>query len=327
VGVDIRSDLYSLGVTLWEMLTGKVPFRGTPAEVMYQHQHAPLPLEQLIEVPQPIVILLQMFLEKDPKWRFQNPTELVDALPKVNDAIKARRAITDQDLRTSTDKQLSTRSKATSALSRSISVIGSRRPHLIVWVALALLAAGGLITIVSNFFGASHRIPDASIPALSETKIPEKSIAVLPFDSLSENKSDTYFADGVQDEILSNLAKVSQLKVISRTSVMSYRAIANRNLRSIASALGVANVVEGTVRRDGNRVRVTTELVDARTDQTLWSDSYDRDLTDIFAIQSDIAQTVASKLSAQLSPKERKDIEESLQTTWKPTIFIFRLNS
>jgi TolB-like protein/Flp pilus assembly protein TadD len=251
-----------------------------------------------------------VFLEKDPKWRFQNPTELVDALPKVNDAIKARRAITDQDLRTSTDKQLSTRSKATSALSRSISVIGSRRPHLIVWVALALLAAGGLIAIVSNFFGASHRIPDASIPALSETKIPEKSIAVLPFDSLSENKSDTYFADGVQDEILSNLAKVSQLKVISRTSVMSYRAIANRNLRSIASALGVANVVEGTVRRDGNRVRVTTELVDARTDQTLWSDSYDRDLTDIFAIQSDIAQTVASKLSAQLSPKERKDIEE-----------------
>src|SRR3984893_9763703 len=105
VGVDIRSDLYSLGVTLWEMLRGKVPFRGTPAEVMYQHQHAPLPLEQLIELPQPIVVLLQLLLEKDPQWRVQNPTELVDALPKVNDAIKARCAITDQDLRTSTDKQ------------------------------------------------------------------------------------------------------------------------------------------------------------------------------------------------------------------------------
>src|SRR6202049_256112 len=110
-GVDIRSELYSLGVTLWEMLTGKVPFRGTPAEVMYQHQHAPLPLEQLLDVPQPIVVLLQVLLEKDPKWRFQNPTELVHALTKVNDAIKARRSVTHQHLRTITDEQLSTRSK------------------------------------------------------------------------------------------------------------------------------------------------------------------------------------------------------------------------
>jgi TolB-like protein len=109
---------------------------------------------------------------------------------------------------------------------------------------------------------------------------------VLPFESLSDNKNDTYFADGVQDEILSNLAKVSQLKVISRTSVMTYRPGGNRDLRSIASALGVANVVEGTVRRIASQVRVTTELIDAQTDQTLWSDSYDRDLTDIFAIQS-----------------------------------------
>src|ERR1700719_3877827 len=106
VGVDIRSDLYSFGVTLWEMLTAKVPFRGTPAEVMYQHQHAPLPLEQLIDVPQPIVVLLQVLLEKDPKWRFQNPTEFLNALPKVNDAIKAKRSISHQNLRTITDEQL-----------------------------------------------------------------------------------------------------------------------------------------------------------------------------------------------------------------------------
>ena len=163
---------------------------------------------------------------------------------------------------------------------------------------------------MSTFIAASHRIPNASIPAPSETKIPEKSIAVLPFESLSDNKSDAYFADGVQDEILSNLAKVSQLKVISRTSVMTYRPGGNRDLGSIASALGVANVVEGTVRRNASRLRVTTELIDAQTDQTLWSDSYDRDLTDIFAIQSEIAQKVASKLSAQLSPEEKKDVEE-----------------
>jgi TolB-like protein len=138
----------------------------------------------------------------------------------------------------------------------------------------------------------------------------ERSIAVLPFESLSDNRNDAYFADGVHDEILSDLAKVSQLKVISRTSVMTYRPGANRDLRSIAHALGVANVVEGTVRRDGNRIRLTSKLIDARTDEIVWSETYDRDLTDIFAIQSEIAQTVASRRSAQLSPEERKDIEE-----------------
>jgi TolB-like protein len=146
-----------------------------------------------------------------------------------------------------------------------------------------------------------------SLPAREE---PGRSIAVLPFESLSENKKDAYFADGVQDEILSNLVKVSQLRVISRTSVMTYRPGGDRDLRSIAGVLGVANVVEGTVRRDGHRVRITIRLVDARSDETLWSETYDRSLTDIFAIQSDIAQKVAINLAAQLSPKERKQIRE-----------------
>ena len=114
----------------------------------------------------------------------------------------------------------------------------------------------------------------------------------------------------MQDEILNNLAKIAQLKVISRTSVMQYRGDNKRDLRQIAGALGVANVLEGTVRRDGNHVRVSTELVDARDDSTIWADSYDRDLTDIFAIQSEIAQKVASRLSARLSPEERENIEE-----------------
>jgi TolB-like protein/Tfp pilus assembly protein PilF len=178
--------------------------------------------------------------------------------------------------------------------------------HLMVWPAITLFLLGGVILVVTVFAGAHH---EKTIPAATGL-LSSKSVAVLPFESLSDNKSDTYFADGVQDEILSNLAKVSELKVISRTSVMTYRPGGNRDLRSIATALGVANVVEGTVRRNANRVRVTTELIDARTDQTLWSDSYDRDLTDIFAIQSEIAQTVASKLSARLSPGEKKDIEE-----------------
>jgi TolB-like protein len=181
------------------------------------------------------------------------------------------------------------------------------RKQIVRWVlGGGVCLIGGLIAWFSFFghagFLSNQRVAEA-IPS-------EKSIAVLPFENISANKDDSYFADGVQDEILNNLAKITQLKVISRTSVMNYRGDAKRNLRQIARALGVTNVLEGTVRRDGNHVRVSTELVDARNDNMIWADSYDRDLTDIFAIQSEIAQTVALRLSAQLSPKERKDVEE-----------------
>jgi TolB-like protein/tetratricopeptide (TPR) repeat protein len=310
VGVDIRSDLYSLGVTLWDMLSGQTPFRGCPSEVMYQHQRAPLPLEQVKGVPQPVVALLEVLLEKDPARRFRNPIELLNALPKVSDAVKARRTITNQSLREIADQRLGPSGKAIEILTNLREVIATRRLHLILWAALVLLVGGGAILAVSIFFGPKSFPPQASRSSSPAIIAPEKSIAVLPFESLSENKSDTYFADGVQDEILSNLAKVSELRVISRTSVMTYRPGGNRNLRSIATALDVARVLEGTVRRDGNRVRITTELIDAETDRTLWSESYDRDLTDIFAIQSEIAQTIVAKLSIRLSPEEKRDIQE-----------------
>jgi TolB-like protein len=163
---------------------------------------------------------------------------------------------------------------------------------------------------IAWFFFVSHREPffDQRSGELGPT---QKSIAVLPFENISANKDDAYFADGVQDEILNNLAKIGQLKVICRTSLMQYRADGKRDVRQIANALGVANVLEGTVRRDGNHVRVSTELVDARNYNTIWADSYDRDLNDIFAIQSEIAQNVASRLRAKLSREERKDVEET----------------
>jgi TolB-like protein len=180
-----------------------------------------------------------------------------------------------------------------------------------------LLALAAVIAAAWLFFSAKRSTQQTTsstdtekmVSGSSAPEIPSKSIAVLPFESLSGNKDDTYFADGVQDEILNNLAKITQLKVISRTSVMQYRADAKRDLRQIASALGVANVLEGTVRRDGNHVRVSIELVEARDDKTTWADSFDRDLTDIFAIQSEVARTVATKLAATLSPEEKRNIE------------------
>src|SRR2546423_2462901 len=144
----------------------------------------------------------------------------------------------------------------------------------------------------------------------STVAAPEKSIAVLPFENLSGDKENAFFTDGVQDEILANLAKVADLKVISRTSVMLYNSGNPRNLREIGQQLGVAHVLEGSVQRAANRVRVMAQLIDARTDTHLWAQTYDRDLADVFAIQSEIAQTIADQLKAKLSPTEKSAINE-----------------
>ena len=122
---------------------------------------------------------------------------------------------------------------------------------------------------------------------------------MLPFENLSAAQENAFFADGVQDEILTDLAKVADLKVISRTSVMQYKSAVKRNLREIANALGVAHVVEGSVQRAGNRVRVSAQLIDAKTDTNLWAERYDRDLADVFAIQSEIAKKIADQLNAE----------------------------
>ena len=143
---------------------------------------------------------------------------------------------------------------------------------------------------------------------------PEKSIAVLPFENLSEEKANAFFADGVQDEILTDLAKIADLKVISRTSVMQYKTGVARNLRKIGEELGVSHVVEGSVQRAANTVRVNAQLIDARNDAHLWAQTYDRNLADVFAIQSEIAQTIAGQLQAKILPQERKAIEKQPTT-------------
>jgi TolB-like protein len=140
--------------------------------------------------------------------------------------------------------------------------------------------------------------------------ISQKSIAVLPFQNLSADPENAFFTDGVQDEILNDLAKIADLKVISRTSTMQYKTGVKRNLQEIANALGVAHVVEGSVQRAANRVRVSAQLIDARNDTHVWVEKYDRELADIFAIQSEIAQKIADQLQAKLSPKEKSAISE-----------------
>jgi serine/threonine protein kinase len=305
IGVDIRSDLYSLGVVLWEMLAGRAPFEGSPAEVMYQHQHAPLPLDQIKVVPQPVIVLLEILLQKDPAQRFQTPNELSKAILTVRNAIDEGRPVTRQELRRSPTTHSTKPQKGRGTLAIVPRVAERSRLRVLFWPLIALLVAAGLM-VAANIFWRNIR-PAFDVSTRQPFSV--RSVAVLPFESLSDDKNDTYFADGVQGEILNNLAKIAQLKVISRTSVMQYRADGKRDMRQIADALGVAKVVEGTVRRDGNRVRVNAQLVDALSDNAVWADSYDRNLSDIFAIQSEVALIIATKLSAALSPDEKQSIE------------------
>ena len=184
-------------------------------------------------------------------------------------------------------------------------------------IIVAALAVGGYLLsrrsapVASN--SSSSPIPVAT-PAMAPVTAPaatsEKSIAVLPFENLSDDKQNAFFTDGVQDEILTDLAKVADLKVISRSSVMQYKSGVARDLRKIGQELGVAHLLEGSVQRVANRVRVNAQLIDARNDAHLWAQTYDRDLADVFAIQSEIAKAIADQLQAKLSPAEKSAIEQ-----------------
>lgn len=187
-----------------------------------------------------------------------------------------------------------------------------RSKHLLTGVLLVAVTLG----MGFGFWSLSRKLAPQliSTPASAEdgnaTLLPEKSVAVLPFENLSEDKNNAFLADGIQDDILAALSKIADLKVISRTSVNTYSAGTPRNLREIAETLGVAYVLEGSVREVGEKVRITAQLTDARTDDHLWTESYERDVEDVFAIQSEIVQRIISQLKATVSPKEKAAIAE-----------------
>jgi serine/threonine protein kinase/Flp pilus assembly protein TadD len=270
--LDVRSDIYSLGETLWFALTGKTPFVGrTLSEIHRAQKSNALPIDQLkaAHVPHGLRSLLGSMLAFEPASR-----------PGT--------------------RELAVRLKSCSPETRSV-----RRSRL------GLAAVFTLILGAAGFFAfrSLHTQNSGLNPPIAE-----KSIAVLPFENQSDEKENVYFANGVQDEILNDLAKVADLKVISRTSVMQYRIGVTRNLRQIAKELGVAYVVEGSVQRVATRVRVSAQLIDAKTDMHLWGERYDRDLADVFAIQSEIAKAIADHLQAQISPNEKIAMSETPTT-------------
>jgi serine/threonine-protein kinase len=273
--VDARSDIYSLGATLWFALTGLAPHSGSTIEEIRDRQtRDDLPVEQLVarKVPEPIIKLLRCTLAVDPARRPASARELMEALE-------------------------SCRRK----LSHGIGVY-----KIAALIAVVAIVAAALFVIRLNrreITSASARNVAPSASAL--TPLPEKSIAVLPLENLSHDPDNAYFAEGMQDEILARLSKIADLKVISRTSTQKYKS-APDNLREIAKQLGVGNVLEGSVQKSGDAVRVNVQLINALNDAHLWGDVYQRKLTDIFAVESDIAKTIADTLQAKLTGAEKQ---------------------
>ena len=275
------ADVYSLGAILFYLLTGRPPFVGSNVlHVIHQAATTPAPrlrsLAPLLD--RDMETIVARCLESDPNGRYQSAGALADDLEHWlrNEPIQARH--TGVFTRT---RKWARRNPTTTVLMASL---------------VALAAA-----IVAILWEKESPRPLPALPA---------GVAVLPFENLSADAENASFADNVQDEILNHLTKIADLKVISRPSVMQYKAGAKRDLRQIGSELGVTHVVEGSVQRAGNRVRVGTQLIDARTNKLLWVEHYDRPLDNIFAIQSEIAEAIANQLQARLSPTAKAAIEE-----------------
>jgi len=347
--VDKGTDIWSLGVVLYEMVTRHAPFIGdTSREVMSSIlEKEPPPLTSyLAHTPAELQRIIGKTLRKDREERYHNAHELLEALKDLRrklefesffmngffDEVKRRkvyRVAAAYIIVAAGIIQLASAAFPAWELPnwalRLVIVsllIGFPLALILGWAfdvtsqgvratpratlgthprrnVIVLVAAGVIISATAGFF---------LLPRVSAHKV-DKSVAVLPFENLSKDEENAFFADGVQDEILIDLARIADLKVIGRTSVVQYKSRVARNLREIGQQLGVAHVVEGSVQRSGNRVRVNAQLLDARTDRHLWGQTYDRDLGDVFAIQSEIAKTIADQLQAKLSPAEKSAIE------------------
>ena len=288
--VDARTDIFAFGVVLYEMLTRQSPFAGdTDIDVMHAVVHKE-PKALSADLPEALRTVVEKALEKNPADRYQSMRDLVVDLKRVvrRTAVPEVRA---SGFRTQERLPPANRSRWRIA-------------------AAAVLLVGVISVVAAVYFGQQNATEPARPATTSDRSALPNSVAVLPFKNLSPNEEDAYFAAGMHEEVLTQLAKLRNLSVISRTSVMRY-VDTDLSVPEIARELKVGAVMEGSVRYAGDRVRITAQLIDADTDQHIWSDAYDRDLTDIFAIQADIAMNIADALSIEFSSAEQQMLEKA----------------
>src|SRR5437667_2386994 len=274
--VDVRTDIWSLGVVFYEMVGGSPPFRGdTPSDCIASILTTkPPPLSGVLaDVPLKLESILQKALRKNSDERYQTINEMLADLRLLKEELEADSSLPQ------------TKARAESIVSK----IKHHKRGMLFTLAGALLAAAAVV--YSFYFVAPAPLPN------------EKSIAVLPFENLSEEKSNAYFADGIQDEILTRLSKIADLKVISRTSTQRYKNTSQK-LSEIANQLGVANLLEGSVQKTTDQVRVNVQLIRAADDSHLWADTFDRQLTDHLSGESEVAKAIADRLRAKLTGQE-----------------------
>jgi eukaryotic-like serine/threonine-protein kinase len=276
--LDARTDLFSFGAVLYEMATGLLPFRGDTSGTIFDSilNRMPAPAIRLNpDLPTDLERIINKCLEKDRSLRYQHASDVRTDLQRL---------------------KRDTESGKTAAFTKSVTP--SRWSHKrIVTVVLTLAALVGVLTVGAKFY-------------LARPLNQINSIAVLPLENLSHDSEQEYFADGMTDALTTDLSKIGSLRVISRTSAMRYKGI-NKSLPEIARELNVDGVVEGSVMRSANRVRITAQLIQARTDQHIWAETYERDLRDVLALQSDVAEAIATEIKTKITPQEQSQLRRT----------------